>query len=142
MDKRPASPKNYTYIAIIVLLLVIIGVMMVRNNSTKEISNHNNSNKNYPPVTNNSKKNNLTDRSIEALTDENTVVSFVKENGRLPECYITKKQARQQGWNAGQGNLCDILPGKAIGGDIFTNRDGQLPEIGRASCRERVCYAV
>lgn len=66
-------------------------------------------------------------QEIDKLTREEVVVPYVKENGRLPDYYITKRQARQHGWIASEGNLCDVLPGRAIGGDIFTNREKRLP---------------
>lgn len=66
--------------------------------------------------------------SIEQLTEEKTVISYVKQNHRLPDYYITKNEARKQGWDPSRGNLCDVLPGKAIGGDKFGNREGRLPD--------------
>lgn len=66
--------------------------------------------------------------SIEKLTEEKTVISYVKQNHRLPDYYITKSEARKQGWNPSKGNLCEALPGKAIGGDKFGNREGRLPD--------------
>lgn len=69
-----------------------------------------------------------TKSSIDQLTDERTVINYVKQNHRLPDCYITKNQARNQGWIASQGNLCDVLPGRAIGGDHFSNREKTLPK--------------
>lgn len=64
---------------------------------------------------------------IDELTSESVVVPYVKKNGRLPDYYITKKNARSGGWVASEGNLCNVLPGRAIGGDIFTNRERNLP---------------
>ncbi|SDD17783.1 ribonuclease [Niabella drilacis] len=64
---------------------------------------------------------------VEALTKETVVVPYVKKNGRLPAYYITKQEARQKGWNAAGGNLCEVLPGRAIGGDYFSNREKALP---------------
>lgn len=66
--------------------------------------------------------------NIDVLTEENTVISYVKQNHHLPEHYITKSKAKQQGWIPSQGNLCEVLPGKAIGGDYFGNREGKLPK--------------
>ncbi len=66
--------------------------------------------------------------SVDQLTEEKTVISYVKQNHKLPEYYITKNEARKQGWNPSRGNLCDVLPGKAIGGDKFGNREGRLPD--------------
>ncbi len=65
---------------------------------------------------------------ISAKTDETYVANYVKQNHRLPDYYITKSEARKQGWNPSKGNLCDVLPGSAIGGDKFSNREGRLPD--------------
>jgi len=66
--------------------------------------------------------------SIDRLTEERTVIEYVKENHRLPDYYITKNEARSLGWNPARENLCEVLPGKAIGGDRFGNREGNLPK--------------
>ncbi len=66
--------------------------------------------------------------SIDELTAEERVLAFVRENGQLPDYYINKKQARAAGWVASEGNLCDVLPGRAIGGDYFGNREKRLPD--------------
>ncbi|GGG54340.1 ribonuclease domain-containing protein [Epilithonimonas arachidiradicis] len=66
--------------------------------------------------------------SIEELTNETKVISFLKSNHQLPDYYITKSEAKSQGWNPSKGNLCDVLQGKAIGGDKFSNREKKLPK--------------
>ncbi|RQP14548.1 MAG: ribonuclease [Chryseobacterium sp.] len=66
-------------------------------------------------------------KEIDRLTDENTVVSFLKDNRKLPGYYLTKKEARNLGWDPAGGNLCEVLPGRAIGGDAFGNREKKLP---------------
>lgn len=78
---------------------------------------------------NNNKKEILTnsDLNIDELTSEEIVVPFVKNNAKLPDYYITKGEARSKGWIASKGNLCDVLPGRAIGGDNFSNREKNLP---------------
>ena len=73
------------------------------------------------------KKSIQNNQSIDALTEEKRVTDYLKENGELPDYYITKKEAQREGWVAKEGNLCDVLPGRAIGGDIFTNREKILP---------------
>ncbi|AYM99884.1 ribonuclease domain-containing protein [Chryseobacterium sp. 3008163] len=67
-------------------------------------------------------------QAIDELTKENTVINYVKQNHQLPDYYITKNEAKKAGWNPSQGNLCEVLPGKAIGGDYFGNREGNLPK--------------
>ena len=66
--------------------------------------------------------------SIEDLTNDEKVISYVKSNHKLPDYYITKSEAKNQGWIPSKGNLCDVLQGKAIGGDKFSNREKQLPK--------------
>ncbi len=67
-------------------------------------------------------------QSIDQLTEEKTVINYVKQNHKLPDYYITKNQARNLGWNPSKGNLCEVAPGKAIGGDRFGNRERMLPD--------------
>lgn len=69
----------------------------------------------------------LEEHSIQNLTNEVKVINYVKSNHELPDYYITKSEARKQGWVPSEGNLCDVLPGKAIGGDKFSNREKTLP---------------
>lgn len=67
-------------------------------------------------------------QTIDQLTEEKMVIQYVKQNHHLPDYYLTKNEARRQGWNPSKGNLCEVLPGRAIGGDHFSNREKQLPE--------------
>lgn len=66
--------------------------------------------------------------AIDKLTEEQVVTDYLIKHQKLPDYYVTKKQARAQHWDARSGNLCKILPGKAIGGDRFFNRESKLPE--------------
>lgn len=70
----------------------------------------------------------LVELSILSLTNEDLVVDYVRVHKKLPEYYITKSEARKLGWIAARGNLCEVLPGKAIGGDYFGNYEGNLPK--------------
>ncbi|CFR10334.1 putative ribonuclease [Yersinia frederiksenii] len=74
--------------------------------------------------------------SIEQLTQHKSVVEYLQKHHRLPDFYITKQQARQKGWDPKEGNLCQVLPGRAIGGDRFSNRERQLPEAKGRNWRE------
>jgi len=65
---------------------------------------------------------------ITALTDVRTVARYILQNQQLPDYYLTKSEARRRGWNPSKGDLCDVLPGKAIGGDRFSNREKRLPQ--------------
>ncbi|ELZ5938724.1 ribonuclease [Providencia stuartii] len=66
-------------------------------------------------------------QQIDELTKQANVVGYMQKHHQLPRFYVTKKEARWAGWNPKQGNLCDVLPGKAIGGDRFSNREQRLP---------------
>ncbi len=72
-------------------------------------------------------KNNNSSNQIDELTNDEIVVKYLKEHGELPEYYITKSEAKSLGWIPSKGNLCEVAPGKAIGGDIWTNRQKSLP---------------
>lgn len=76
---------------------------------------------------NSDEENSFDENSIQDLTNEVKVINYVKANHELPDYYITKSEARKQGWVASEGNLCEVLPGKAIGGDKFSNREKTLP---------------
>ncbi|WOC53034.1 ribonuclease N [Bergeyella porcorum] len=67
-------------------------------------------------------------KEIDELTSEEVVIPFVKQNGTLPSYYLTKSEAKKKGWIPSRGNLCEVLPGQAIGGDRFSNREGKLPK--------------
>ncbi|WP_407405096.1 ribonuclease domain-containing protein [Chryseobacterium sp.] len=69
----------------------------------------------------------IPEQTIDELTNEKTVIDFVKKNHQLPNYYLTKNEAKKLGWIASKGNLCEALPGRAIGGDKFGNREKQLP---------------
>lgn len=56
----------------------------------------------------------------------NEVAAYIKEYHKLPSNYITKNQAKDLGWSGGP--LKKYAPGKSIGGDAFTNRQGILPK--------------
>lgn len=62
------------------------------------------------------------------LTDFEEVASYIRKHHSLPDNFITKKDAEKLGWNAKEGNLNEVAPGKSIGGDIFRNREGKLPK--------------
>lgn len=54
------------------------------------------------------------------------VALYIHLFGHLPANFITKKQARELGWQG--GGLQDFAPGCSIGGDRFGNYEGLLPQ--------------
>lgn len=65
----------------------------------------------------------------EWYSDKDHVALYIHTYGCLPDNYITKGDAKDQGWNSSKGNLNIVLPGMSIGGDRFGNREGILPEM-------------
>ena len=61
-----------------------------------------------------------------SYTTKEDVALYIHTYGKLPQNFITKKQARELGW--GGGSLEPYAPGKCIGGDRFGNYEGLLPE--------------
>jgi ribonuclease T1 len=55
------------------------------------------------------------------------VIEAVRQTGRLPDHYVTKREAEALGWRPGS-DLCDVAPDRVIGGDRFQNREGRLPD--------------
>lgn len=54
------------------------------------------------------------------------VALYIHTYGHLPANFITKAEARELGWEG--GSVEQVAPDYAIGGDVFGNREGLLPE--------------
>lgn len=61
-----------------------------------------------------------------SYTTKEDVSLYLHTYGRLPDNFITKKQAQKLGWQG--GSLEHYAPGKCIGGDYFGNYEGRLPK--------------
>ena len=61
-------------------------------------------------------------------TSKDEVAAYIYEFGHLPSNYITKDEAEDAGWKTGGRSLDEVCPGKSIGGDKFSNREGKLPK--------------
>ena len=61
-------------------------------------------------------------------SDKEHVAAYIHTFNALPDNYITKQDAAALGWDSSRGNLWDVAPGKSIGGDVFSNYEGQLPK--------------
>lgn len=59
---------------------------------------------------------------------------YLETYGELPDNFITKKEARELGWEG--GSLEPYAPGKCIGGDKFGNYEGLLPKEDGRTYRE------
>lgn len=62
-------------------------------------------------------------------TSKEEVAAYLNKFGHLPDNFITKKEAKELGWDSKKGNLSEVAPGKSIGGDRFGNYEGVLPDF-------------
>ncbi|MBQ6413866.1 MAG: phage head morphogenesis protein [Ruminococcus sp.] len=53
---------------------------------------------------------------------------WLKNNGELPDYYITFREALKLGFRPKKGNLGKIAPGKMLTKEQYFNRNGHLPE--------------
>ncbi|MDY5497913.1 MAG: ribonuclease domain-containing protein [Anaerobutyricum sp.] len=67
-------------------------------------------------------------------TSKDDVMEYLIQYGKLPQNFITKKEAKKLGWNGGA--LEPYAPGKCIGGDYFGNYEGTLPEVSGRTYHE------
>lgn len=137
MNKKKSKARNI----LLLVGLVIFGIIWLKDNfssvdlpltdSSTEITEENSLQGDFPNVSLDVKtapdeaQSSLT---IDQLTAEHRVVDYVKKNGKLPAYYITKKEARSLGWQSTYRDLCDAAPGKAIGGDYFSDFEKNLPK--------------
>ena len=56
------------------------------------------------------------------------VAVYLDTYDKLPDNYLTKKEAQALGWVSKKGNLWDVADGCSIGGDRFGNYEGLLPD--------------
>lgn len=63
-----------------------------------------------------------------SYTSEEEVAAYLHEYGELPPNFISKTKAKKAGWIPSEGNLEEVCPGMSIGGSVFYNDDGKLPD--------------
>ena len=122
----------YIFLAFVAGLLLMYLFNNYKIEKKKDVVNseifEQNSSKNKLETSSEQKSNiSLSAQNIDELTQENIVIPYIKKHGELPDYYITKSEAKSLGWVPSKGNLCEVAPGKAIGGDIWTNRQKSLP---------------
>lgn len=111
--------KKYFSYLLVLILLIFAGLRFGQNNNT-DINN----NKKIEIEENNSKT--ITkDGSYYSLED---VCEYLVKYKRLPNNYLTKKEAKDLGRIPKEGNLWEVTDRGVIGGDYFGNFEGRLPE--------------
>lgn len=61
------------------------------------------------------------------VTDPQQIVNYLGIYGKLPDNFITKREARDMGWDNRRNYVGEVAPGKSIGGDRFGNYENKLP---------------
>lgn len=61
-------------------------------------------------------------------TDWLDVTEYLHAYGELPQNYLTRTRARKLGWTPEDDNLGQVAPGCAIGGSVYENKNGELPQ--------------
>jgi RHS repeat-associated protein len=103
----------------------LLGTVAVQNVHTKAMEGFPYSNVPEPEFKGFNISKEGTSKTLNSFDD---VADYIKKNGKLPDNFITKDQAKALGWDPKKGNLADVAPGKSIGGDIFKNKGTPLPD--------------
>ena len=74
------------------------------------------------------------------ITDPQGIADYIFQHGKLPDNFITKKEAQKLGWDSSRNYVSDVAPGKSIGGDRFGNYEGLLPSKKGRTWYEADCY--
>ena len=74
------------------------------------------------------------------IIEPQDIADYIFEHGKLPDNFITKKEAQKLGWDSSYNYVSDVAPGKSIGGDRFGNYEGLLPSKKGRTWYEADCY--
>ena len=110
------------------LILVVVGVLLAGILIGKE------SGGNHTSQEESAASHTSQEEGADSYTSKEEVARYIHTNGRLPDNFITKKEAEKLGWDSEAGNLWEVAPGKSIGGDRFGNYEGLLPDGNYKEC--------
>lgn len=54
---------------------------------------------------------------------------WLKHYGKLPEYYVSEREAEKRGWDSEEGNLHIVWPGKMLSRGEYENRNRHLPSV-------------
>jgi len=74
------------------------------------------------------------------IIEPQAIADYIFKHGKLPDNFITKKEAQKLGWDSSYNYVSDVAPGKSIGGDRFGNYEGLLPSKKGRQWYEADCY--
>lgn len=150
------NTKTIKILALFLSIIIIISGCTPNNNSPNEEENNTQNSENFENGTGNIENStegtqhsdqddeeqtgeNQQDQQVHttinelgSYTDPYQVAEYIYTYDRLPDNFLTKKEASNLGWKSEKGNLWDVTDKMSIGGDRFGNREGLLPkEEGR-----------
>lgn len=127
--------NNKISIIIFSLLVLAVGLGFV---SPEVLDYFKNNNTIIENTTNNTNDNNIIDNNTTTSNNSDTidkneildsfqeVADYIHKYNKLPDNFITKKEAMNLGWSPGD-DLWKYAPNKSIGGDHFGNYENALP---------------
>lgn len=74
------------------------------------------------------------------IIEPQAIADYLFVYGRLPDNFLTKKEAQALGWDSYKNYVSDVAPGMSIGGDRFGNYEGLLPRKSGRQYYECDCY--
>ena len=77
---------------------------------------------------------------VSPIIEPQAIADYIFKYGKLPDNFITKKEAQALGWDSSRNYVSDVAPGKSIGGDRFGNYEGLLPSKKGRTWYEADCY--
>ena len=77
---------------------------------------------------------------VTPIIEPQAIADYIFQHGKLPDNFITKKEAQKLGWDSSWNYVSDVAPGKSIGGDRFGNYEGLLPSKKGRQWYEADCY--
>ena len=77
---------------------------------------------------------------VSPIIEPQAIADYIFQHGKLPDNFITKKEAQKLGWDSSWNYVSDVAPGKSIGGDRFGNYEGLLPSKKGRQWYEADCY--
>ena len=123
---------------ILSLFLALIAILLTVSGCGNAVSN--NTGRNEEPVSSQQSISESPSKAISQSSSQKTAVpdehgiydsaqdvaDYLLYYHKLPENYMTKSEARKKGWESGALN--QVIPGKCIGGDVYSNFEGSLPK--------------
>ena len=74
------------------------------------------------------------------LDEAQRIADYFFEYGKLPDNFLTKREAQALGWDSSYNYVSDVAPGMSIGGDYFGNYEQKLPVVQGRKYYEADCF--